>query len=465
MAAPTVSVDLIVEEALSSQVTVTPKSQRQPTSRRSGGPASGRKPPPPRPRSGPPSQPADPWAHYRDDGEIARGGMGSIRMVVDRRLTRRVAMKTFDAEGANKKRAAGRFLEEAQITGQLDHPNIVPVYELGFERPGWPSFFTMKLVKGRDFGQLLHELGSERLLSSNVERLVQIVIKACEAMSFAHSHGVIHRDLKPANLMVGSHGQVYVMDWGLALLRARDKVPEEEHQHAIGTPAYMAPEQAWPRIDEIDERTDVYGLGGILYAVLTGGPPHRADTPINTVLLARKGKITDPHEVAPDLPIPPELCRIAMKALSAHPKDRYAGVIELQTELEQFVRGGGWLETRTYRRGEQIINEGDEAHEAFIVVSGTCEAYKMAGKRKRSLQRMGPGEVFGETVFLTGQRRQASVKARDTVTLKVITRESLDLELARNGWMKSFITVLAERFIDVSRQLTELSDPEGDPHD
>ncbi|RLB49393.1 MAG: hypothetical protein DRI90_24585 [Deltaproteobacteria bacterium] len=152
-----------------------------------------------------------------------------------------------------------------------------------------------------------------------------------------------------------------------------------------------------------------------------------------------------------------------MKALSARPKDRYAGVIELQTELEQFVRGGGWLETRTYRRGEQIISEGDEAHEAFIVVSGSCEAYTMVGKRKRSLKRMGPGEVFGETVFLTGQSRQASVVARDRVTLKVITRESLELELARNGWMKSFITVLAERFIEVSRQLSDLSEQGGTP--
>ncbi len=449
---------MIVEEARSSQVNLTPTSQRGPTSHRGEGPGSSRKPPPPRPRSGPQSEASDPRGHYRDDGEIARGGMGAIHQVVDRRLIRRVAMKTFASKGATKKRAARRFVEEAQITGQLDHPNIVPVYELGFDRPGWPSFFTMKLVKGQDFWQLLYKLGDERLLSRNLERLVQIVLKACEAVSFAHSHGVIHRDLKPANLMVGSHGQVYVMDWGLALVRARDQVPDDERNHAIGTPAFMAPEQAWARVEEIDERTDVFGLGGILYAVLTGAPPYMADTPISTVLMARKGKVRDPHEVVTDLHLPPELCRITLKALSPRSKDRYQTVVDLQTELEQFVRGGGWLETRTYRRGEPIINEGDEAHEAFIVVAGTCEAYKMVGKRKRSLKRMGPGEVFGETVFLTGQRRQASVVARDKVTLKVITRESLELELDRNSWMKSFITVLAERFIEVSNQLTELSD-------
>ncbi|MBW2456949.1 MAG: protein kinase [Deltaproteobacteria bacterium] len=457
IAPPTVSVDLIVEDGPTSQVTLTPASRRAPASQRRSGPSSGRNLPPPRSSRSQPAVVTDPRAPYRDDGEIARGGMGCIRRVVDRRLIRRVAMKTFECNEADTQRATRRFIEEAQITGQLDHPNIVPVYEMGFDGPGKPAFFTMKLVKGRDFGQLITELGAERLQSRNLERLVQIVVKACEAVSFAHSHGVIHRDLKPANLMVGSHGQVYVMDWGLALLRARKGVPEDEHQHAIGTPAYMAPEQAWPRLDEIDERTDVFGLGGILYAIMTGGPPYLADTPINTVKLARKGEIADPREMAADLPIPPELRRIAMKALAYRPKHRYRSVLELQTELEQFVRGGGWLETRVYRRGEQIIEEGDEAHEAFIVVSGHCEAYKMVGKRKRSLQKMGPGEVFGETVFLTGQRRQASVVAKDKVTLKVITRESLELELARNSWIKSFITVLAERFIDVSSQLTKLT--------
>jgi len=190
--------------------------------------------------------------------------------------------------------------------------------------------------------------------------------------------------------------------------------------------------------------------------VLTDLPPHVAETPIGAIEHARQGKIPHPTKLVTGRPLPPELCRIAMKALAALPIDRYATVAELQRDLEQFLRGGGWLETRTFKPGAEIIRQGDEAHEAFIIVSGTCEAFQTSGGKRIPLQRMGPGEVFGETVFLAGRRRMASVAAVDEVTVKVITRDALERELEGSAWVKSFVTVLAERFREASTKLTTL---------
>ena len=460
---PLRSIELLLEDPNPPQVTVLGVEPA------AGAPASTPKKPPPPPASakhpGPPPAVSggDPRDNYLDDGEIGRGGMGTVHVVMDRRLHRRVAMKTFDAGDDGK--LSARFIDEAQVTGQLDHPNIVPIHELALDRHGAPHFFTMKLVRGRDLSQVIDELGDDRLEARNLERLVRIVLKACEAVSFANSHGVVHRDLKPSNVMVGSHGQVYVMDWGLAMVRTDPRFrAENERRHAVGTPAFMAPEQAWGRVDEIDQRTDVYGLGGILYVVLTNSPPHVADTPIGAIEHAQQGKIPHPSKVVGKKLLPPELCRITVKALSARQFDRYATVAELQADLEQFLRGGGWLETRSYPPGGEIIRQGDEAHEAFIIASGTCEAFQTAGGKRIPLQRMGAGEVFGETVFLAGRRRMASVSAVDAVTVKVITREALERELEGSAWVKSFVTVLAERFREASTKLTTLRHgPSGEP--
>ncbi|MCC6524203.1 MAG: protein kinase [Polyangiaceae bacterium] len=383
--------------------------------------------------------------------------MSSIRVALDERLGRRVAMKQVDLPLEPGSKEARRFLDEAQITGQLDHPNIVPIHELGLDPRGAPTFFTMKLVRGRDLGARLDELGPARLEADELEALVRVLVRVCDAVSFAHSLGVIHRDLKPRNVMIGAFGQVYVMDWGLALVRAKSEHPPEERSHAIGTPAYMAPEQAWPRFEAIDERTDVYGLGGILYTVLTGTAPHGVlGDPIATVLAAREGVVRPPEELAPQDRLPPELCRIAMKALAPDPRDRYQAVPELELELEAFLRGGGWLATRVYEPGAVIVREGDEAEEAFIVTGGACEVVRTTRGRSHVVGRMGVGEVFGETMLLEGQRRQATVRAVDRVTVKVVTREAMRRELAGRSFLGSFLAVLADRFRETATELEAL---------
>ncbi|MHC5039494.1 MAG: serine/threonine-protein kinase, partial [Planctomycetota bacterium] len=237
-------------------------------------------------------------------GEIARGGMGAIIKIIDNDIRRPVAMKVI-LEDDDDERVA-RFVEEAQVTGQLEHPNIVPVHELGLDAKG-KVYFTMKLVKGDSLESILDRIADkdpeacERFTRSH---LLHIFLKVCEAIAFAHNRGVVHRDLKPENVMVGGFGEVMVMDWGLAKLvsliprgpagKAR-VIPETlaaepgpvQHDDfnvrtldgdILGTPSYMPPEQADGRIAEIDQRSDIFALGGILYKILTYEAPYFGET-------------------------------------------------------------------------------------------------------------------------------------------------------------------------------------------
>lgn len=389
---------------------------------------------------------------FHDGGEIARGGMGAIRYVVDKRLLRQMALKTLPEGVTPRSDAAQRFVEEAQITGQLDHPNIVPVHELGATEDGG-LYFTMKLVRGETLADVLRGVGDRRLDAASLEHLVKIIVKVCDAIAFAHARGVIHRDLKPSNVMIGSYNQVYVMDWGLALLREGPRLVSDTGK-IIGTPGYMSPEQAWGAQD-IDERADVYGIGGLLYRVLTGKRPHGGTTRLAALQQTREGRIVEPQAACPNVLLPPELCRITMRALMHEREARYQSVAALQGDLEQFLRGGGWLATRTYSDGAVIIKEGDHATEAYIVVSGECEAYKEVDGRRVSLRRMGAGEVFGETAILTGKPRSASVIALGDVSVKVVTAQSLEQELGPNSFLGAFVRVLAERFRELDDRLTK----------
>lgn len=234
---------------------------------------------------------------YQLLGEIARGGMGVVVRGHDPDLGRDVALKILHRELSNRPEIVRRFVEEAQIGGQLQHPGIVPVYELGLtadERP----YFTMKLVGGRTLAALLAE---RRDKDEDRRRHLGVFEAVCQTLAYAHSRGVIHRDLKPSNVMVGAFGEVQVVDWGLAKVLAfggvaDERRAQESHANAVGldtvrrgvrrpgtdsvagsvmgTPAYMSPEQARGDVQQLDERSDVFGLGAILCEILTGAPPY-----------------------------------------------------------------------------------------------------------------------------------------------------------------------------------------------
>ena len=305
---------------------------------------------------------------YVFESEIGRGGMGSVFRVRDNHLRRTLAMKV--AHGTSESQSGGepsvldRFLEEAQVTGQLDHPGIVPLHELGIDAKG-RLYFTMRLVRGRHLGEVF-ELARGNREGWSRERILVVLIRVCEAMSYAHAKGVIHRDLKPANVMTGRFGEVYVMDWGLAKVRGReDRARSAENQPSIvrtgrtassgsrsgaletslgtvfGTPAYMSPEQARGDVDRVDERSDVYSIGAILYHHLTGEPPYlhgQAGVPVETVLAwLLEGPPPRVREIAPDTP--PELAAICERAMAREPDERYGGMQQLAEELRSYLVG------------------------------------------------------------------------------------------------------------------------------
>ena len=332
---------------------------------------------------------------YRVEGEIGRGGMGAILEVWDEDLRRKLAMKVALGRGEQKEdgstaldpRTVARFLEEAQVTGQLEHPGIVPVHELGLDKNG-QVYFTMRLVRGRELARVF-ELVRDGQEGWSVTRALSVLLKVCEAMSYAHSKGVIHRDLKPSNVMVGQFGEVYVMDWGLV------RVHGHEDQHdvrispdrrnpgttdvaakakdgptvqpassdseqveigrredasgstrdelytmdgdVIGTPAYMSPEQARGDLQKLDARSDVYAVGAMLYQLLAGVSPYdesKATGAIGILTALLKGP---PQELVDLSDSPDELIAICDKAMAREPELRYPDMSALAEDLRAFM--------------------------------------------------------------------------------------------------------------------------------
>ncbi len=411
-----------------------------------------------------------------DEGEIGRGGMGSVHRAYDKTLMRRVAMKILDPRRVVKESQVDRFIEEAQITGQLDHPNIPPVHEFGVDEEG-THYFTMKLVRGKTLDDILAEPTFSASNEKELFQVLQIFVKVCQAISFAHSRGVIHCDLKPSNVMVGSHGQVYVMDWGIARLVGRsrpsgadetwvqvksappqqetvDDASDNSQAKIIGTLQYMSPEQAQGKTDQIDERTDVFCLGAMLYKILTGRAPYAGKKQMEMFMAAARAEFATPQNAVSGVTLPERLCQIAMKAMSRDPQDRYPSADHLQEDVEAFMRGDGRFLVKGFEPGELIIREGETGDSAYVVVNGRCRVYKTIDGEKRVVREMGPGSVFGETAVLTSQPRSASVEALETCNVLVVTRDSLEREIGQSLWMGQFLKALAERFRDVDAVAT-----------
>jgi len=314
---------------------------------------------------------------YESRGELARGGMGVIYRVWDPHLRRQLAMKVIlarkevtspEERGRAMHRALARFLEEAQVTSQLDHPGIVPVHDLGIDGKG-RVYFTMRLVRGRDFRRII-ELATTGGEGWTPARALGVLLKVCEAVAYAHSKGVIHRDLKPANVMVGRFGEVYVMDWGLSrVLGAKDshdmRISKSDSTavsridtdvrrwtgptpgsllltmdgRVVGTPSYMSPEQARGRVEDIGTRTDVFAIGALLYHLLTGEmpyvPPGANVSPHNVYKMLLAGPPAPVKQLAPDAP--DELVAICDKATAREPADRYQGPLEMAADLEAYL--------------------------------------------------------------------------------------------------------------------------------
>lgn len=404
-------------------------------------------------------------ARYADLGEIGRGGMSLVRRMLDRSLLREAALKRLDPSFAVKPEQIERFLLEAQITGQLDHPNIVPIHELGRDEEG-AYYFTMKMVEGETLAQRIESAGDARLKPDHLAELLQILIKVCEALSFAHSRGVIHRDVKPSNIMVGRFGQVYIMDWGVARLLPPSEDTGGDRRVAvsavaeidspgsiIGSPAYMAPEQVEGLHDTLDARTDVFALGATLYHVLTGRPPYTEPNYYKLLTQVLTCEFQPPDEVMGDGRVPPGLSRIVLRAMATHPDDRYPSVMEMQRDIELFMRGAWHLPTQTFPAGSAIVTEGEEADAAYILTEGRCQVSKVVQGRTNVVRELSAGDVFGEMAIFSSQRRTATVTAIDDVTVMVVKRDTLSSGLELSSWMGRFVKAMADRFLEVDSRL------------
>jgi CRP-like cAMP-binding protein len=425
---------------------------------------------------------SDVSVRHVDKGEIARGGMGSIRKVFDTNLQRTVAMKVLFPEHRGDAKISARFAEEAQILGQLEHPNIVPVHDFGEDEQG-TRYFTMYYVRGKTLTDILQ---SDTVADGSREayfKLLNIFLKVCDAVAFAHSRGVVHRDLKPDNIMVGAFGEVYLMDWGISkLLHRTSGMPssvdgeiyepvrvkrvagqpsgasgDEEKGQIIGTFFYMSPEQANAEVEKIDERTDVFLLGGVMYELLTGQPPYMGSTVVDVVRQAQKANIPAPNLVAPERNIPDALSRICMKALHKDMNERYANILQMKADVENFVRGGASFPVVTFKAGEHLMQEGDKGDQVFIVTKGLVQVYKtFTDGRRQGLATLGPGAVVGEAAVLSAGERTASVVAVEDTTVTAVTRAQLDKELGLNNWMGPLVKALADRFIGIDNKLDEV---------
>jgi eukaryotic-like serine/threonine-protein kinase len=285
----------------------------------------------------------------------AIGGIGQVWLAHDVQMGRDVALKELRVEQAEDAVLSARFHREAQITGQLEHPGIVPVYEVARQPGTGRPFYTMRFVKGRtlsDVAKAYHQKrASGKVDLLEFSTLLNAFVVVCKTVAYAHSRGVIHRDLKGQNVIVGDFGEVVVLDWGLAKLvnRTEDELPMAAMNtdfwasgkvdltmqgETLGTPAYMAPEQAAGRVDLIDYRTDVYGLGAMLYQLLTGEPPFSGGGIDDLLRKVRSEEPVSPQQRWAEVPL--TLQAACLRALAKQPSDRFASAGELAQEVEHW---------------------------------------------------------------------------------------------------------------------------------
>jgi serine/threonine-protein kinase len=303
----------------------------------------------------------------------ATGGIGRVWLARDGSLGRDVALKELRPERAGNPAVWARFLKEAQVTGQLEHPGVVPIYEVGRRPEDQSPFYTMRFVRGRTLAEAVRTYHQRRAQGEagplELRELLTAFVGMCNAVAYAHSRGVLHRDLKPSNVVLGDYGEVIVLDWGLAKLLGQpegDLAPLEVEAggdgtvqgQVLGTPAYMAPEQAEGRLDQLGPTTDVYGLGAALYEILTGRPQFIGEETAAVLRQVIHDAPARPRAVVAG--VPAALEAVCLKALAKKPAERYSSAKELAAEVQRWladeplsayrepwgVRAGRWVKRR-----------------------------------------------------------------------------------------------------------------------
>jgi len=442
---------------------------------------------------------------YSVQREHARGGMGRILLARDNIVGREVALKELlpqkdgsrPAETEGSRGIAERFLREAKITGQLEHPNIVPVYEIG-KHADESLYYTMKFVRGETLARKLArisrdpELNRKQKLAARL-KLLDAFIDVCNAIAYAHNRGVIHRDLKPENVMVGEYGETVVLDWGLARIKGQEDTAAKElmastkhmskslvgdtggaltqHGSVVGTPAYMPPEQARGDLENVDEQSDVYALGAVLYEILTGRPPFDGPVPGLIIQQVLHGTPLRAGAVVPEAP--PELEALIGKAMAREKADRMESARELANEIVAFRDGKSLsvyqysarqLVARWVSRNKRTVVLGMIA--AYVLVAAGAYHYFQLREEKRLVEDQkqqaetarASAELERENAQREKQRaeqsqqlaekeEQAATRAKqaaEEATRKAL-EESRQKEVALTGWDRTLADAYAMR--------------------
>ncbi|MEM6468385.1 MAG: tetratricopeptide repeat protein [Planctomycetota bacterium] len=427
-------------------------------------------------------------SRYQLQGEIARGGMGAILKGRDTNLGRNLAVKVLLDSHKDNDLAVQRFIEEAQIGGQLQHPGITPVYELGRFDDRRP-FFTMKLVNGETLAWLLM---TRRSVDSDRAKLLGIFEQVCQTLAYAHSRRVIHRDLKPANIMVGSFGEVQVMDWGLAKVlpkegqqvekKAADLPPKDQSiiqtvrsprpegssedgsgqlRHdasvgsqdtqfgsAMGTPAYMPPEQAMGEVEQMDRRADVFGLGAILCEILTGEPPYVAETASDILRLAMRGQLESAFERLDHCQADRALIDLTRRCLSADPRKRPADASYLADAMaKHFQTAEDKLQQAKVKQAEEAARTVEERKRRRVALALAASVLLML--------------CLGGGAWMQIQdQRRAQASAANEKLDEALGKAKLHQGLAKDQPLERQDAELAKAIIS-AKQAVELSQQEG----
>jgi len=370
---------------------------------------------------------------------LGRGGMGVVYKARHVALDRMVALKLIRGKHPHREDTV-RFVHEAQVTGQIEHPNIVPVHEIGADPEGRP-YFVMKLVHGRSLSQVLFDLRKgdlDTMREFTLERLLEIFIEICQAVAFAHSRGVLHRDLKPSNVMVGEYGEVLLMDWGLAKrfadAKQRPGMPKLENVHTVGgtlpeskpgvvagTPEYMSPEQAMGDTEALSPRSDVYSLGAMLFEILTYRPPH-IDKDTHALLHKVVSKTPEfPRKGGFRRAIPKRLRAICLKALALKPEQRYMSAVLLYHDVRAYLEDRPLYAkrdtlfdkfARVLRRHGKIIGVLSAA--LILLSSGTAIALYFVNQSARQAEESTRKEKdASETALAEARERAKAVSDRN----------------------------------------------------
>ncbi len=401
---------------------------------------------------------------------IGEGGRAKVCGSFDLNLNRIVAVKELKEQSLKDYYLVQSFLTEARLTGYLDHPGVVSIYDAYLRDDGTPCY-TMKLIEGKSLSEILYysEREGQGSLVTNLARYMDIFEKLCETLAYVHDRGVIHLDLKPDNIMIGSYGEVVIMDWGNArfydlgpfrryvhqLRNLADKLLIEEVQQdgfIVGTPSYMSPEQTRLSRDRLTPSSDIFSLGIILYEMLTGRHPFPAGTTEEVI-----GKICGFSPAAPDSvnrEIPRKLSQICMKMLEKDVENRYMSFHEVMRDIDALSSSGQAFVTRTIDRGKVICREGDIGTCSFTILRGSVEISKMVDGRKKVLAVLGEGEVVGELAVFTNRPRTATVTTLEPTTIRIMHRADIDAELEKlSPWVGRMIQNLSERFIQLNDKM------------